>query len=87
MCKVLQFADDVAIYTTDTSPDEVLPTLENSSRELRQYLNDNGLQLAREKWKLCILKSKTSQTEKEWAININGKMITPEKVVKKFLGL
>jgi hypothetical protein len=28
LCKVLQFADDVGIYTTDTSPDEALPKLE-----------------------------------------------------------
>jgi hypothetical protein len=30
ICKVLQFADDMAIYTTDTSPQEVLPELENN---------------------------------------------------------
>jgi hypothetical protein len=30
ICKVLQFADNVAIYTTDTSPEEVLPKLENN---------------------------------------------------------
>jgi hypothetical protein len=30
---VLQFADDVAIYTTDTSPEEALLKLENSARE------------------------------------------------------
>jgi hypothetical protein len=31
ICKLLQFADDVAIYTTDTNPDEALPKLETQS--------------------------------------------------------
>jgi hypothetical protein len=86
LCIVLQFADSVAIYTTDTSPDEALPKLGNSARELSQYLSDIRLQLAPEKWKLCIFKNKRSQVEKEWTINISGKKITFEKVVK-FLGL
>jgi hypothetical protein len=30
ICKVLQFVDSVAIYITDTSPDEAQPKLENS---------------------------------------------------------
>jgi hypothetical protein len=30
---------------------------------------------------LCIFKNKRSRTEKEWAISINGKYITSEKVV------
>jgi hypothetical protein len=86
ICKVLQFADDVAIYTTDASPEEALPKLENSARELSRYLSDISLQLAPEKCKLCIFKNKRSRTEKKWAININGEMIMSEKVVK-FLGL
>jgi hypothetical protein len=65
MWKVLQFADDVAIYKTDTSPEEGLPKLENSARELSQYLNDSRLQSAPEKCKLCIFKNKRSRTEKE----------------------
>jgi hypothetical protein len=85
ICKVLQFAN-VTMYTTDTSPDEALPKLENSARELTRYLNDSGLQLAPEKCKLCIFKNKILRIEKEWAININGKMITSEEVIK-FLGL
>jgi hypothetical protein len=48
ICKVLQFADDVAIYITDISPEEALLKLENSARELSRYLNDSGLQLAPE---------------------------------------
>jgi hypothetical protein len=82
ICKVLQFADDMAIYTTDTSPEEALPKLGNTAREL----SDSGLQLARERCKLCIFKNKRSRIEKGWAININNKKITSEKVVK-FLGL
>lgn len=86
MCKVLQFVDSVAIYTTDTSPDEAIPKLGNSARELSRYLNDSGSQLDPEKCNLCILKNKRSRVEKEWAIYINGKKITFEKVVK-FLGV
>jgi hypothetical protein len=41
--KVLQFADNVAIYTMDTNPEEALPKLKNSARELSRYLNDSGL--------------------------------------------
>jgi hypothetical protein len=76
---MLQFAGNVLIYTTDTSPDESLPKLENSSR-LNRYLNDSGLQLAPEKCKLCIFRNKRSQIEKEWVININDKKIAFEKV-------
>lgn len=68
------------------SPDEALPKLENSTRELRQYLNSSRLQLVPEKCKLYVFKNKRSRAEKEWVININGKKITPGKVVK-FLGL
>jgi predicted Zn-ribbon and HTH transcriptional regulator len=60
ICKVLQFADDVAIYTIDTSPDEALTELENSARELSQHHIDRGLQLAPEKCKLCIFRNKRS---------------------------
>jgi hypothetical protein len=84
--EVLQFADDVAIYTTDRNPDEALPKPENSATELNRYLNDSGLQLAPEKCKLCIFKNKRSRIEKQWAININGKKIMYEEVVT-FLGL
>jgi hypothetical protein len=82
------FADNVAIYTMDISPDEALHKLENSVRELSQYLSVSRLQLTPEKCKLCIcvFRNKRSQIEKEWVININGKMVTFEKVVK-FLGL
>lgn len=83
---MLQFADNVVMYTTDTNPDEDLPKLENSTKELSRYLNHSRLQLDSEKCKLCIFKNKRSQIEKEWAISINGKMIPSEKVVK-FLGL
>jgi hypothetical protein len=41
--EMLQFADDVAIYTTETSPEEALPKFENTARELSRYLNDSGL--------------------------------------------
>jgi hypothetical protein len=36
----------VLIYITDRCLDEALPKLKNSARELSQYLNDSGLQLA-----------------------------------------
>jgi retron-type reverse transcriptase len=42
ICRVLQFADDMVIYTMDTSPDDALPKMENSPR-LSRYLNDSGL--------------------------------------------
>jgi hypothetical protein len=58
ICRVLQFAEDVAMSTTDTIPDEAQPKLENSAGELSQYLNDIRLQLAPEKFKLCIFKNK-----------------------------
>jgi hypothetical protein len=86
ICKVLQFADDVAIYAMDTNPDEALPKLEISARDLSRCLNDRGLQLDPEKCKLCRFKNKWSRVEKQWAININGKKIMYEKAVK-FLGL
>jgi hypothetical protein len=41
ICKVFQFADDVAFYAMDTSPEEALPKLENSARELTHFLNDS----------------------------------------------
>jgi hypothetical protein len=31
ICKVLQFANDMVIYTMDTNPDDALPKLENSA--------------------------------------------------------
>jgi hypothetical protein len=35
ICKVLQFADDVAIYTTDKSPEEALPKLAKLSQRVK----------------------------------------------------
>jgi predicted Zn-ribbon and HTH transcriptional regulator len=86
ICKVLQFSNDVAMYTKDTSPDEALAKLENSARELSRYLSESRLQSAPEKCELCTFKKKRSRIEKEWAINVNGKMITSEKIIK-FIGL
>jgi hypothetical protein len=40
ICRVLQFDNDVAFYTMDTSPEEALPKLENSARELSHSLSE-----------------------------------------------
>jgi hypothetical protein len=40
----------MAFYNPDISPEEALPKLENSAREL-SHLSDSGLQLAPEKCK------------------------------------
>jgi hypothetical protein len=81
ICRMLQLGDNVAIHAMDASPDEALPEVGNSARELSRYLNDSRLQLAPEKCKLCIFKNKRPGIEKEWVININGKKITSEKAV------
>lgn len=70
-CKILQYADDIVIYSKNSSIDAGLSAIENGVKECSSFLSTLGLSLAVQKTKLCIF-SRNNNAITKWVTN-NGK--------------
>ncbi|XP_034935030.1 uncharacterized protein [Chelonus insularis] len=84
--KVLEYADDVALYSANRDPRASIRSLEVSLTNVTEVFSQSGLQLAPEKCKLCGFSNDKKVRNKDWFMSVNGKVISDVKAVK-FLGI
>jgi hypothetical protein len=63
-CTLLQFADDIVIYHSDSNPRNILKTLSKEIGKINAILVDSGLEMAPDKF------SKIRSTS--WEVTINN---------------
>lgn len=84
-CKIVQFADDIAIFTRSSNLDLAISKLERSVNKLVNYLESRGLSASPEKSALVIFtKKKFSSSSHQ--IRLNNSLI-PHVSFHKFLGV
>ncbi|PNF30200.1 hypothetical protein B7P43_G08428 [Cryptotermes secundus] len=84
-CKILEYADDVAIYSVHRCSRIGVAEVEKSIQSIELYLKESGLEIAPKKCQLCIF-DKKGTTEGEWEIKVQGEKVSSVKSIK-FLGL
>lgn len=83
--RILQFADDICLYTCDKSTPDALLNLEFAANLTAKWLDEVGLTLAPQKSQLCIF-NKSSKVLTNCDITVKGITIRQEPKVR-FLGL
>ena len=84
-CKILQFADDIVVYSSNKDSSQAIEQLENTIDKLFHALKGKNLSIAPDKCNVVIF-NKKKKKEKNIKIKINNKDIKPSDNVK-FLGL
>ena len=83
---VQSFADDTIIYTSGSSPENVLKTLENEANKTFQYFASNGLVANPGKTVLMMIKPKGNSFNAKQKIILDGKEIMESKC-ERMLGV
>lgn len=85
--KILQFADDVCIYTAGPRPERVVNSLEIGANRIEEWFNlESGLSLAPNKSILCVFSRSLSTRKHQWSITVDGSIIRSQHQAK-FLGI
>uniref|UniRef100_A0ABD2XMY4 Reverse transcriptase domain-containing protein n=1 Tax=Trichogramma kaykai TaxID=54128 RepID=A0ABD2XMY4_9HYME len=83
--KILQFADDIVIYSTHKNTNSALVQLEYSANNLSNHLKSRGLEIAPEKSQLVIFNKHNSRIEYH-TLDLNDCTLLPSNTAK-FLGM
>ncbi|XP_044012171.1 uncharacterized protein LOC122855077 isoform X2 [Aphidius gifuensis] len=84
-CKILEFADDVVIYTSNENTQIGINNLERDTNNVNSYLETKRLSLAANKCIFMVF-NKCSGQGGLWDVNLDSNVITSPRIVK-FLGL
>ncbi|XP_044011968.1 uncharacterized protein LOC122854972 [Aphidius gifuensis] len=82
-CKILEFADDVVIYTSNENTQIGINNLERDTNNVNSYLEMKGLSLAANKCIFMVF-NKCSGQGGLWDINLDSNVITSSRIVKLF---
>uniref|UniRef100_A0A6V7LYK6 Reverse transcriptase domain-containing protein n=1 Tax=Bracon brevicornis TaxID=1563983 RepID=A0A6V7LYK6_9HYME len=62
-CRIVQFADDIALYSIGRDPNEIIENLETSINRLEPWLRSLGLNISTKKTKFMMLSRKKNSNE------------------------
>jgi hypothetical protein len=80
-CELLEYADDVAVYSVNRHSRIDVPEVENSIQIIDIYLKESGLEIAPKKCQLCIC-DKNGRADGELEITVQGEKFPSVKSVK-----
>jgi hypothetical protein len=85
-CEIVQFADDVCLYTKGNDPESTLELIQESIEVANDLLSARGLKISPGKCKLVVFTDNQKLKNRVWTVVIDGKVTESTKTVK-FLGL
>lgn len=85
-CEILQYADDVVVFSTSRFGDGSINNIKNSLKEIKKELMQLGLAMAPEKTKFITFDRKRTKNRRTQQFNFEGVTIRESKVVQ-FLGV
>jgi hypothetical protein len=85
-CEIVQFADDVCLYTKGKGPESTLELIQESIDVANDFLGERGLEISLGKCKLVVFTDNQKLKHRVWTVVIDGKVMESSKTVK-FLGL
>lgn len=83
---ILQFADDVCLYSKDLNPNKAVVNLETGIADIASWFVQQGLSLAPQKTQLCIFSRNILFRKAQYSLNLLNEPISNSKSVK-FLGV
>jgi hypothetical protein len=84
-CILLEYADDVAVYSVARHSSIGVSEVEKSIQSIHVYLKESGSEITPNKCQLCIF-DKKGTADREWENTGQGEKVTSVKSIK-FLGL
>lgn len=84
--QVLQFTDDVYIFSSDKKPQKAIENLEKCSNQLTDWFTNLNLYFSHSKFIFCVFSNSKAVLEKSWSLKLDSETLYSQKKVN-FLGV